>query len=141
MKKMSNSKNLTDGILGKVFGIMFILTGIFAILGGLYTWGQGNIFDQNELLTVLIPWADIILTGPISIACGYGILKKYFWGTLFGLVTSGIYVFGSILVFITLYWNKDYPLFLLVPAFSGLIIGIGFIILTFQKEKQSNTSK
>jgi hypothetical protein len=49
------------------FGILFILTGVFAIAGGLYTWGDGSIFSKTELLTVLIPWADIILTGPISL--------------------------------------------------------------------------
>ena len=116
----------------KIFGILFILTGIFAILGGLYTWGQGNIFQQNELLVVLIPWADIILTSPLSLVCGYGILKNKRWGTILGIVTSGVYIFGSFLVFITMLWNQSYSLLLIIPAFSGLLIGCGFTVLNLQ---------
>jgi hypothetical protein len=55
--------------MNRIFAWLFILTGIFAIAGGLYIWGDGNIFDQSELVRVLIPWADIILTGPISLVC------------------------------------------------------------------------
>jgi hypothetical protein len=62
--------------MNKLFGILFLATGCFAIVGGLCTWGVGNIFFQQELENVLIPWADIILTGPLSLICGYGILKK-----------------------------------------------------------------
>lgn len=116
--------------MNKTFGVLFILTGVFAIVGGLYTWGDGSIFSQTELLTVLIPWADIILTGPISLVGGYGMLKNLKWGKVIGLVTSGIYIFGSVLVFITIIWNHDYSLFLIVPSISGFLIGAGFIVLT-----------
>lgn len=119
----------------RTFGILFILTGIFAILGGLYTWGKGSIFNQNELINILIPWADIMLSGPISLLCGYGILKNRPLGTILGLVTSGIYIFGSILVFITMYWNQDYSLFLIIPALSGLLIGLGFIVFKFKEDQ------
>lgn len=120
----------------KVFGILFILTGIFAIVGGLYTWGNGSIFSQTELLTVLIPWADIILTGPISLVSGYGVIKNLFWGSVFGLVTSGIYILGSVLVFIAIVWNNDYSVFLIVPSVSGFLIGWGFVVFSL-KEKSN----
>jgi len=120
--------------MNKTFGILFILTGIFAILGGLYTWGDGSIFSQTELLTVLIPWADIILTGPISIFSGYGILKNLHWGRILGIVTSGIYILGSVLVFITIVWNNDYSLYLIVPSISGFLIGTGFVVFTLSKK-------
>ena len=119
----------------KGFGILFILTGIFAIAGGLYTWGNGSIFHQTELLTVLIPWADIILTGPISLISGYGIIKNTNWGKILGLLTSGIYIFGSVLVFITIVWKKDYSVFLIVPSISGFAIGAGFVVFTIREEK------
>lgn len=121
----------------KAFGTLFILTGIFAIAGGLYTWGDGSIFTQTELLTVLIPWADILFTGPISIICGYAIMKNLNWGSILGLVASGIYIFGSILVFITIVWKNDYSISLLVPSISGFLIGVGFVIFSF-KEKTTN---
>ena len=110
-----------------IFGTLFILTGIFAIGGGLYTWGDGSILNQTELIKVLIPWADIILTGPLSLICGYGVLKERHWGTQLALATSGIYIFGSLLVFISIYWNQDYSIFLIIPASSGLLIGMGYI--------------
>jgi len=113
----------------RLLGILFILTGLFAILGGLYTWGDGSIFEQTELMKVLIPWADIILTGPLSLFCGIGIINKKSWADTLGLVTSGIYIFGSLLVFISIFWNEDYSIYLIVPAISGFIIGFCFIIL------------
>ena len=119
----------------KGFGILFILTGIFAIAGGLYTWGNGSIFSQTELLMVLIPWADILLTGPISLISGYGIIKNMNWGKILGLLTSGIYIFGSVLVFITIVWKKDYSVFLIVPSISGFVIGAGFVVFTIREEK------
>lgn len=118
----------------KIFGILFLLTGIFAILGGLYTWGDGSIFLQTELLTVLIPWADVIFTGPISLISSYGILKNKRWGNVCGLLTSGTYIFGSILVFITIFWNTNYSLFLFIPSVSGLLIGIGFFLSEIKKQ-------
>lgn len=121
----------------KAFGILFILTGVFAIAGGLYTWGDGNIFSQTELLTVLIPWADIILTGPISLFCGYGIINNLNWGRDFGLITSGIYIFGSLLVFITIFWNNDYSVFLITPSISGFLIGASYVTITI-KERAIN---
>lgn len=123
--------------MNRIFGILFLCTGIFAIVGGLCTWGIGNIFYQKELINVLIPWADIILTGPLSIICGYGILKKQNWGQILGLCTSGIYVFGSILVFISIVWNNDYSLHLIFPACFGFFIGLIFTMraLAFEKSK------
>jgi len=123
--------------MNKAFGILFILTGIFATAGGLYTWGDGSIFVQNELVKVLIPWADILLTGPLSIVCGYGILKNQYWGQILGLNVSGIYVFGSILVFISIIWNKDYSVFLIIPACSGLFIGLGFTAFAIKRKWMS----
>jgi len=119
--------------MNKAFGILFILTGFFSIVGGLYTWGDGSIFSKTELLTVLIPLADIILTGPISLACGYGIINNLSWGRDFGLITSGIYIFGSLLVFITIFWNNDYSVFLIAPSISGFLIGTGYVAITIKK--------
>jgi uncharacterized membrane protein (DUF2068 family) len=121
--------------MNKTFGILFILTGIFAIIGGLFTWGKGFIFIQKELFTALIPLADIILTGPISIISGYGIIKNRNWGSILGLVTSGIYLFGSILVFITIVWNHDYSIKILVPSITGFSIGLCFVLFMMKKEE------
>ena len=108
----------------RIFGILFLLTGIFALLGGLYTWGDGNVFDQNELAKVLIPLADIIVTTPVSIAAGYGLIKNRRWGEKLALMASGIYIFGSVMVFVSIIWNSNYDLLLIVPAISGMFIGL-----------------
>jgi hypothetical protein len=122
----------------KIYGTLFILTGLFAIAGGLYTWGDGSILSQYDLVKIMIPWADIIFTGPLSIICGFGILRNQYWATILGLVTSGVYIFGSILVFISLIWNKDCSIFLIIPAISGLLIGLGFITVIIKKNRNSN---
>ena len=119
----------------KVFSILFTLTGIFAIAGGLYTWGDGIILTQTELIKVLIPWADIILTGQLSIICGIGIYKRKDWAEILGLVVSGMYVFGSLLVFINLVWNGYFSLLLFIPAISGLLIGMGYIVIVLRKNQ------
>lgn len=119
-----------------LFALLFILTGVFAIAGGLYTWGDGSIFDQTELLIVLIPWADVILTGPVSIITGLGLFKKKSWAVHLGSFTSGIYVFGSALVFISMMWKRNLELFLIIPAVSGLFIGIGFLISQIMSRKR-----
>lgn len=119
--------------MNNAFGILFILTGVFAIAGGGYTWGKGEIFAQEELITVLIPWADIIFTGPVSLLSGYLILKRKRLGRILGLATSGIYIFGSLLVFITMFWNHDYAVMLIVRSVSGLCIGVGYLVWTIRE--------
>lgn len=113
----SQAYRIYNRMMHKAFGILFILTGFFAIAGGLYTWGDGSILAQTELLHVLIPWADIVLTGPVSLVSGFGIYRQVRWAQSLGLVTCGIYLLGSVLVFITMVWNRDYSVFLLVPPF------------------------
>jgi hypothetical protein len=123
--------------MNRLFGILFILTGIFAIVGGLYTWGDGILFEQSEFTNVLIPWADILLTCPLSLLCGTGILRKKYWGQVLGLCTSGVYIFGSVLVFILIYWKNTFSIFLLIPSISGLLIGVGYIVFVLIAQKRS----
>lgn len=122
------SPGFSQSPIDRLLAVLVFLTGVFAILGGLYTWGDGLIFSQSELLKVLIPWADILVTGPLSIICGLGLHSKKKWAFPLGLFVSGIYVFGSVLVFISILWKQDYSWFLILPSISGLLIGIGFTI-------------
>jgi hypothetical protein len=105
---------------------MFLSTGIFAIIGALYTWGDGPIHLEQDLLSALVPWADLIITGPFSLLAAFGIWKKHIWGHIVGLMVCGIYLFGSALVYIALVWNgPPYPLKLALPP----VIGIAFSII------------
>jgi len=120
--------------MNRAFGLLFLLTGVFAIVGGLYTWGDGSILAQSELVKELFPWADIVLTGPLSLVCGHGIWKEVYWGRMLGLITSGVYMLGSMLVFISMIWNRDYSVLLIVPAISGLLIALGFTASVWKED-------
>lgn len=113
--------------LSLFYSILFLATGIFAILGSLYTWGAGPIQEQTDLLNVLIPWGDLLVTGPLSLMAACGLVKQKSWGFILGTMTSGIYIFGSALVFICLAWNKaPYPIQLVLPPLSGILIGVSY---------------
>jgi hypothetical protein len=110
-----------------IFSWLFTATGIFAILGALYTWGEGPILEQTSLLCILLPWGDLLITGPFSLLTAIGLFKHTKWAPVLGLMTSGIYVFGSTLVNVCLVWNgPPYPLQLALPALAGLLIGISY---------------
>lgn len=118
-----------------IFYWLFTATGVFAILGALYTWGEGLILDQTSLLRILLPWGDLLITGPISLLTAIGLFKHTKWGPVLGLMTCGIYVFGSTLVYIGLVWNgPPYALQLALPALAGLLIGICYPIWFIRRQ-------
>ncbi len=84
-------------------------------------------FSQTQLAKVLIPWADVLLTAPLSIASGIGLMRKKQWAYYLAAATSGIYLFGTALVFISMIWNRDYSVFLIVPASSGGTIALLYL--------------
>jgi hypothetical protein len=94
----------------------------------LYTPGvKDYFFSQDSLLSVLVPWGDLLITGPLSLLAALGVGRKKNWGQIFGLLVCGIYIFGSALVYISLVWHgAPYPLHLAIPPLADLAIGIGF---------------
>ena len=113
----------------KFFSWLFLSTGIFAIVGALYTWGDGPIYHQKDLLAVLVPWADLLITGPFSLLAAFGVWKMRSWGYQLGLMVCGIYLFGSALVYIALIWNgAPYPPELAFPPILGIGFGIAYPI-------------
>ena len=112
----------------QIFSLLFGSTGIFAIASALYTWGEGVLWEQQKLVDVWIPWADLVLAGPVSLMAAVGLWQQRWWNYIPGLVCSGIYGFGSTLVFIEMVWHGQYPVRLIIPSFSGLGIAISYII-------------
>lgn len=111
------------------YGTAFICLGIFAIIGGLYSWGSGPITNQQELIEVLIPWGDILVTGPLSLICAYGIIKSTHWGYVLGVMVCGIYIFGSALVYISLVWQgAPYPPQVAIPPLGGILFSVSYTI-------------
>lgn len=109
----------------KLFAWFFLSTGVFAIIGALYSWGQGPIYQQKDLLIVLVPWADLLITGPLSLLAAFGVAKNKSWGPILGILVCGIYLFGSALVYISLIWQgPPYPLALALPPLPGITFAI-----------------
>ena len=100
--KMSNLH-----IISRLFAWLFLSTGVFALVGALFTWGGGWLFYQKDLTISLIPLADLIFTVPLSLLAGYGIWAKKSWGIALGLVASGVYMFGSVQVYIMVFWKAQ----------------------------------
>jgi len=120
---------LKQPLTHSLFTWLFLTTGIFAIVGSFYCWGEGWLFSQRNLSNVLIPLADLIVSGPLSIISAYGLWSKRGWGIYAALLSSGVYLFGSVLVFITITWNgSPYPIQLIIPAISGMSIAILFFV-------------
>jgi len=121
----------------RLFAFLFLLTGIFAITGSLFCWGKGWLFAQTDLQTVMIPMADLFLTGPLSLLTAYLLFIKKNSGILLGLITSGTYLLGSVLVFIIIFWKGlPYPIELVIPSVSGFCIGLAFCWRTLKKYKE-----
>ena len=73
--------------------------------------------------------ADLLTTAPLSIITAYGILTKKRWGSTFGILTVGIYLFGSIVVFITLLWKgQPYSILYLIPSVTGFVFALTYFI-------------
>jgi len=120
----------------KLFAWLFITTGIFAIAGALYTWGDGWLFAEQSLFKKLIPLADLVVAGPISLMAGYGIGTKKRWGAIAGLVSCGIYLFGSVLVYIMIVEGL-LPLELryIIPPIFGIGISLSFIVWVYKSKR------
>ena len=113
----------------KIFAGLFLATGVFAIVGALFTWGEGWLFTQRDGCLSLIPWADLMVAGPLSLLAGYGLWLKKKWGIRVGLLTCGIYLYGSAMVYIqVITQGAPYPIRLLVPPAFGLGIVCSFLI-------------
>lgn len=112
----------------RVFAACFWSTGVFALVGALYTWGEGWLFAQQDLLLVMLPWADLLLTAPCSILAGYGIWKRKRWSLPLGTMTCGMYLLGSALVYIAVLWQgPPYPPRLLLPPVFGIGFAAGYL--------------
>jgi hypothetical protein len=123
-----------------LFAWLFFTTGVFAIIGSLFSWGEGWLFNQFNLSNGLIPLGDLILTAPLSLIAACGLWFKKVWGIYTGLLTSGIYIYGSLLVFISVVWNgRPYPIQLIIPPIFGLSIAIFYFIWVVKKNPMNRS--
>ena len=108
------------------FGILFLVTGFLALIGALYTWGRGPIWTAEPVFA-LIPLADLLLAAPASVVAGIALLLKKSWALRWTLLVSGMYVYGSILVWLLLLLFPHYrsPELWIAPVW-GLLLAIYF---------------
>ncbi|MEL6672855.1 MAG: hypothetical protein AAFR61_11710 [Bacteroidota bacterium] len=109
-----------------LFALFFLLTGIFAMVGGIFTWGEGWVFSQAEGLAVLIPLADVLCAGPVSLLAALGLFRNKKWGLSLGLLGSGMYLFGSVQVYILIAWGS---LPLRWEIFLPPVVGLSFCLV------------
>ncbi|NQS92614.1 MAG: hypothetical protein HQ574_09415 [Chloroflexi bacterium] len=84
----------------------------------------------------MVPWGDLLITGPLSLLAAFGVARRKSWGYVVGLMVCGIYLFGSALVYISLIWDgAPYPLKLVFPPVVGIGFGISFPIWIFNNPR------
>jgi hypothetical protein len=122
-----------------MFASLFGLTGIFAVVSGVYTWGDGWLLAQTDLGRALIPWGDVLLAAPLSLLTAAGLARGARWGRPLGLVTSGAYLLGSVLVWVSVAWvGPPYPWTLVFPPFAGLLLSVGFFVWCLGQAAEAN---
>ena len=126
----SNEKNESMNLpkASKKIAISCYMTGIFAMVGALYCWGDGPIFNAPIDVNLSLYIAELLVCGPLSFIAGYGYSKMKGWGLFAGLIVTGIYVYGSAMVYASLFLvGPPYPLELIIPPIFGIILSIGII--------------
>ncbi len=123
----------------KIFAYLFLLTGIFALVSSLYTWGKGPLWSQRELIQAWLPWADLILTVPLSFLTAFALFAPKRYAPSLGLITSGVYLLGSVMVYIEVLWKgPPCPLPLLIPPIFGIGIALFFFFWTLEKTREGD---
>ncbi len=111
-----------------VFTLFFMFTGLFAVVGGLFTWGKGWILTHEVEADVLIPLADVVLAGPTSLVTTWALYRKKDWGILLGLMVAGMYLFGSVQVYIRVgFHDGPCPWEWVVPPVAGIGFSLAYV--------------
>lgn len=119
--------------INQYISISFLATGLFAIIGALYRWGDGPLFPILEDIDNSLFLADCFVTAPLSLIAALGYRKERRWSVIVGIFTAGVYIFGSALVYISVFLNgSPYPIKLLLPPVFG--IGFSMIILIWSSK-------
>jgi hypothetical protein len=111
----------------KTLAISYFITGLFAAIGALYRWGDGPLFlaQQGDDIELFI--AELVVAAPASILASIGLVKLQRWGMIMSLFSTGVFIYGSALVYASIFiFGAPIPLKLLIPP----IFGIGLSIAT-----------
>ena len=127
-KKMS----LINGI-----SISLFVIGIFAFIGGLYSWGNGPIWNMLATNQSSQYLTDMLIVSPISIISGFGIYNLKRWGLISGIFCAGLYIYGSILVYIDILLSPGpIPFDLIIPPVFGIGVSIVILFTAFRHQNE-----
>ena len=92
--------------MNKAVSWLFILTGLFAIIGALFSWGSGWLFDQPSSPATSLIYADLILAGPLAVLAGILKLNNLKYANAALLTSSGLMIYGSVQVWVMILMNQ-----------------------------------
>lgn len=109
------------------FARCFFLVGIFALMGSLYTWGEGWIMSNLDANMNPLIIADLLLTGPFLLMTSLALYRQKSWAIQMGMVSVGILLLGSLVVYIDLWLDgPPYLLHWALPPLLGLLLAASF---------------
>jgi hypothetical protein len=107
----------------------FLIVGFLTTAGSMLTLSKGFLFNKYSMNEMILPAINLFIAGPCSLISGFLLIDKYKRGIIFGLVTSGLFIFCSItFLFQSLYNQSQNSIWNLLPAFIGISIAFGFIV-------------
>jgi hypothetical protein len=113
----------------RIFSLSFLMTGIFAAIGALYRWGDGPFFHAPPGTDLQLYITELVVAAPVAIFTAVGLSRLRRWGMLLALFSTGIFIYGSVLVYASmLLTGFPFPLELIIPP----IFGIGLSIATIK---------
>ncbi len=113
---MDSSKSFS-----RLLGYWCIAVGIFALIGSLYTWGEGILFSiSSPHIPVMV--TDLLLVTPTALILGIAILTRKSWAKQLAQFYAGMIIYSSVIVYSTvLLIGPPYDIILLVIPIFGII--------------------
>jgi drug/metabolite transporter (DMT)-like permease len=116
------SKNLM------IYSWIFLIAGFLTTAGSMLILSQGFLFNKYQMNEMHLPAVLLFVAGPFSLVSGFLLIDKFKRGVIFGLVTSGIFIFCSVSYFFQSLLNESNTSILkLSPGLVGILIAFGFI--------------
>lgn len=107
---------------------IFLIVGFLTTAGSMLTLSKGFLFNKYSINEMFLPTINLFIAGPFSLISGFLLIDKYKRGIIFGLVTSGLFIFCSVsFLFQSIFTEDKKSLLNLLPAFIGISIAFGFI--------------
>jgi hypothetical protein len=111
-----------------IYSWIFLIVGFLTTAGSLLILSKGYLFNKYQMSEMYIPALLLFVAGPFSLVSGFLLIDKFKRGMVFGLVTSGIFIFCSVSYFLQSLINESHTSLLkLSPGLVGIAIAFGFI--------------